>query len=224
MIIRKILPFVLQHSVWIPTRTFFSFFCRLNVQGLENLKYVESPAIFASNHVSEFDPILIPASLPFFSRFLPFFYVARQSYLDSIRGIRKYIYGGPFFKAWGAYPTHSGQKNYETSLQEHATILESGGNMCIFPEGKISLDGKLGEIHGGVAYLADTREVPVIPVTISGAFGLTLRNIFDRKQQITVTFEKPIFPDEIAGAKGEEPRMFYPRVAQKIMGKHKNQC
>jgi 1-acyl-sn-glycerol-3-phosphate acyltransferase len=56
-------PLVLQTSIWPITRPLFRFFIHLKVEGLENLNKLSPGVIFAANHTSELDPILVPASL-----------------------------------------------------------------------------------------------------------------------------------------------------------------
>jgi len=192
--LKKIIPLVLQTSAWYPTRFFFNYFLHFKVTGLENLKGIKGPVIFASNHVSELDPILVTASLDPKTHFIPLFYTSVKSYshTSSIKGFRRFMYGGIFFKAWGAYPIYSGKKDYAYALQEHVKLLSEGNSVLIFPEGRISKTGDLGEIHGGVAYLGETTKLPLILVSISGAHKITLRDFFKRKRTVSITF----FPKE----------------------------
>jgi 1-acyl-sn-glycerol-3-phosphate acyltransferase len=182
----KLSPLILQAIFWPFTIPFLKFFVGFEVIGKENLKGLKGPVIFASNHISEIDPILVRAALPMFSSFTPLFYVARKNYLDSIEGPRKYIYGGLFFKAWGAYPTESGKGDYSISLKNHIKLLNEGCSLCIFPEGKISENGQLGEVHGGLGYLYKEMVTNVIIVKISGAFKINLKSFFTRKNRISI--------------------------------------
>ena len=186
----KIVPFILQALAWPPTLLFLKFFIHFEVRGKENLKGLKGPVIFASNHVSELDPILVRAALPMLSRLSPMFYVSRKNYLDSIEGVRKHIYGGLFFKAWGAYPSISGQKDYAISLRHHINLLKDGCSLCIFPEGKMSETGELGEVHGGLGYLYSELAPNIIIVNIEGALSIDVQSLLKRKKYISVTFLK----------------------------------
>src|ERR1051325_4538125 len=112
-------PLLLQKLIWVPTRGILGFFGRFEVYGLENLHKVGSNAIFACNHTSELDPILLPAAIPFWSHFSPIFYTSRgrKFYVNS--GWRQHFYGGILFKMWGAFPIFSGLRDYEKSLCHH---------------------------------------------------------------------------------------------------------
>ncbi len=205
-------PLILQKIIWIPTRIILRFFIHLKIEGLENLKNVKCNVIFVSNHSSEFDPILLPASLPFFSRFSPIFYASltRDKYINS--GWRKMFYGGFVFKIWGSHPIYTGKKDYGKSLINHIEILEKGKNLFFFPEGRITKDGNIGPAHGGVAYLAKYTKCNIVPIAISGVYGINMKDFFLRRRYIKVIFGKEIKVDELADNN-------YKEEAEEVMGR-----
>lgn len=186
-------PLILQQLIWVPTRIILKFFGHFKIDGLDNLKKIKSNVIFACNHASELDPILIPAALPFFSRFSPMFYVSREKRFYSGAGWRRYFYGGLFFKFWGSYPVYVGLRNYEKALINHISIVRHGGNLCIFPEGRTTPNGVIQSAKGGVVYLAHTTRIPIIPVKIIGTFNLTFSDFVFRRKHLSVIFGKPIY-------------------------------
>jgi len=191
-------PLILQTLIWIPTRIILRFFLRLEVKGLENLEGLKKPVIFAVNHSSEWDPILVPASLPFLSPLMPMFYTSREREFYEKRGVQSLFYGGFFFKIWGAYPVKVGVKNYERSLKEHIKLLEMGaGSLCIFPEGGKTPDGTTKEFKGGVSFLSKRIWVPTIPTKIDGYFRMTKKDFFMRKRKVTITFGRPLTPPSL---------------------------
>ena len=190
-------PLFLQKLIWIPTRLILVIFGHIQIYGLEHLRGLKSPVIFACNHSSEIDPILIPASLPFFSNFSPIFYTSRERGFYKNSGIRKFFYGGLLFKIWGSYPVFAGLRDYKKSLFHHISIINSGGSLCIFPEGSITQDGSIQPAHGGVAYLADHTNSVIIPVKISGVFRTSLVNFIKRKNNIYVVFGRPVHKAEL---------------------------
>jgi len=192
MTLYRLSPLVLQTLIWIPTRLVLKWFLHFKVRGLFNLTELPRGVIFAVNHTSELDSILVPAALPFLSRFSPMFYTSREKSFYSRSGWRQRFYGGNFFKLWGAYPVGVGLKDYGKELLTHTKILRDGGSLCIFPEGRRSDNGRPMEPKGGVGYLALKTGAPVVPVGISGAFLLTLADFFGRRRRVILRFGRPM--------------------------------
>ena len=187
-------PRILQTLAWGPTRLLLNFFCHFEVRGVENLKGL-SQAIFAVNHSSELDPIILTAALNPLGRFAPMFYIAGPAkfFNDKTFGWRRYLYTTKwFFRSWGAYPHIPGHKNYAISLQHHKEILNDGGSICIFPEGWKTRDGELQVGHGGVAFLSHSTNIPIVPTAIAGAYSLSTPEFLKRKRKIVLCFGTPI--------------------------------
>jgi 1-acyl-sn-glycerol-3-phosphate acyltransferase len=195
----SVFPFALQKIIWIPTRILLVIFGRLKIVGLENLSSISGGAIFAMNHSSEVDPFMVPSSLPFFSPFSPIFYATREKSFYTRSGWRKHLFGGTFIKMWGGYGVRAGLHDYARSLEEHLVIAKAGGSFCFFPEGGITDDGKLRPGKGGIGFMAHRSGLPVVPVALKGAFGMSLLDFFMRRRKLTIVFGKPIeyaFPPE----------------------------
>lgn len=192
-----LVPLLFQKIIWIPTRLILTIFGNLQVRGLEHLKSIRSPVIFAVNHSSEIDPFMVPASLPFFSRFSPLFYAVREKTFYSGNGWRKHLFNGWFINLWGGYSAEVGLKDYEKSLAPHISILRNGGSFCVFPEGKITLDGKVGEAKGGISFLAHSAPCTIIPVAISGVFDMSPADFFSGKRTISISYGKPIRSEDL---------------------------
>ncbi|MFC1622671.1 lysophospholipid acyltransferase family protein [Patescibacteria group bacterium] len=183
-----ITPLVLQTLIWLPTKLFFKLFYNIEIKGQENIKNIkkDNGILFASNHSSELDPIIIPSSLPFLSKLMPMFYVSlRKDFYDK----KKFIYGGKFFKIWGAHAVNSGKKDYAIALKKHLQILKDKNSLCIFPEGRRSNVFNLEMIRGGIAYLCQQTNCPIIPTYIK---------ITDKpKRKIIVYFGKALYSKDI---------------------------
>ncbi|MEK7558595.1 MAG: lysophospholipid acyltransferase family protein [Patescibacteria group bacterium] len=215
--IKTFLPVFLQNSIWLPTRIFLKFFTRFEIRGFEHIKNLSGPLIFASNHASELDPILVTAAMPFFSPLLPIFYVAKKGEFYKKDGPLGLIYGGVFFKLWGAYPVREGLKNYKLSLNIHLEMLKEKKCLLIFPEGKITKDGNIGSAHGGIGYLAYATKSKVVPVAIQGNFHLTQKDFFSRKRKIIITIGAPINPSSLFAGVEEPSVEECQSAAKKIM-------
>ncbi len=199
-------PSILQWLVWFPLRPLFKFFIRFRIEGIEHIKNLQKGVIFAANHSSEFDPILIPSAMPFLSRHIPFFYLSRDS--DAYKHLGWYarlLYGGFFFKIWGAYPVKSGTHSYEKALGEHATFISEGHSVCIFPEAGMQRNGVLAKGHGGVSYLAWETGKPIVPVGINGAANMGILEMLSRRRQVTIRFGEPLYQSELFERFGGHP-------------------
>jgi 1-acyl-sn-glycerol-3-phosphate acyltransferase len=192
-IFKKLVIFF-QIPIYFFTLALFKIFCNFKVSGLNNLDDIKKPIIFAPNHSSEWDGILVRVALPFFSKnFSPMYFVSmlKEFYKDS--GWRKLIYGGIIFNLLGAYPVYFGKKDYSYSLQNHIKILKNGGNVCIFPEGRRTKDGNFGEAHGGVCFLSYATGAPIVPVFIKGLVRLRWWQLFSFKREVSIVFGKPVY-------------------------------
>lgn len=187
-------PFIFQFVIWRMTmRLFFKYFVGLQVAGIEHLKYVHGPVIFAPNHLSELDALLLPLVLPPSTKLSPIFYVVkeRKFYSTPSFGWRRHLYQSWVFRLLGAFPVQSGLQNYEAALATHVRILSEGGTVCIFPEGRMSKTGVPGRAHGGVAYLAHRSERSIVPVRIQGTARISLLGFFSRTHAVSVEFLPP---------------------------------
>ncbi len=217
-------PLILQTFIWPGTRLLLKVFGHFEVHGLEHLTPVSTKkgAIFASNHTSELDAILLPAGLPFLSRFMPIFYTSREKKFYDTSGILQLIYGGFIFQLWGAHRVMTGKKDYEKSLVNHVKIVEAGKSVFVFPEGGVTPDGTIQTARGGVGYLAERTGAPVIPVGISGAHKMKFSDFFLRRRHIKITFGPSITVTELHEnvARSVEPGgNVYKEEAEYIMGK-----
>lgn len=190
----KLIPILIQVLVYSTAKIIFALFADIKISGLGNTKTTKS-AIFAVNHTSEWDPVFLRSTLPFFSSHSPMYYVSMSKEEYKEFSWRKFFYGGKLFEFAGAYPRYSGRRNYAYSLQNHIKILEKGGSVCIFPEGKRTMDGIIKEAHGGTAYLAYKTHTPVIPVSIKGLVDFSMVGFMLGKKPVRIHFGKPMLPE-----------------------------
>ena len=191
-------PLLLQTVIWPATRFLLRFFLHLKVRGLENLKGLPPGVIFAANHTSELDAILVPASLPFLSRFMPIFYVSREKSFYKKSGWRKIFYGGFLFKCWGAHAAQTGLNDYEKSLQTHIELLNRNKSVLIFPEGKMPTEeNKIIKPKSGIAYLSYRTGKAIVPIAIREILRISLIDFLLRRRKVTLSFSTPILPQNI---------------------------
>lgn len=188
-------PYIIQHAIWLPTRLFLWVCCRAKISGSENLRAVNGNVVVATNHVTEIDPLIIVATLPFRSPLLPLFFVAREKrhYKTRWRGLRRLLYGGMFFRLAGSHEAYAGLNDYDVALRNQLQAVESGASVCIFPVGKLHDESESKNPRGGATYLAAKTERPIVPIHIDGiSRTTTLLDCLLRKPRVHVTIGAPI--------------------------------
>lgn len=200
----SVIPWILQMIVWIPTQGILRFFFHFRVEGYEHIKTVHGPVIFVSNHTSYWDPIMIPAALPLFSRFFPMMYVARERHY--YQRAKRFI-GSTSFKVWGAHPAHGGLRDYARVLKDHERFLLQNRSLCVFPEGTLPKKERIVQpFKGGIGYLVYHTKATIVPISITGMFYVKARDFWGRKRYATLTFGKPIFHESFGEIEeGGEP-------------------
>ena len=177
-VLHRVVPPVAK-VVWRPT-----------VRGLEHVP-ATGGVVLASNHLSFVDSVVIPVIVPRKVVFL-----AKSDYFEG-PGVR-----GALTKAWfvglGMLPVdRDDTKAAIASLDVALEVLGRGEAFGIYPEGTRSRDGRLYRGRTGVAHLALTAGVPVVPVGLIGTDLLQpVGARLPRVVPLTVTFGEPI---EVAG-------------------------
>lgn len=212
----KVLPFLIQSTFWwVVAKPLVVFFADFKVYGLEHIRGLKAPIIFAPNHSSSLDVVLLPLALPLWSTFSPLFYVSRKA--DYYTSWKKFIFSFFNLNHIGAYAIEHEKKDYASSLRHHVEIINNGGNMCIFPEGGTTKDGLIRRAHGGVTYLTQVTGAPIVPVLISGTFKLSARKFFTRKIKITIQFFPPMYFQKMIYSNSEETAEEYKAQAERVL-------
>lgn len=148
----------------------------IDVQGLEHLRDLEGPVIFAANHQSHLDTPAILDALPGRWRhdvapaMLKEFFAAHFFPEGVSRGTRlrtscAYYLAALFFNAFPLAQRESGTRQ---TLRYAGELAGDGQSILIFPEGKRTDQGEIIEFQRGVAMLAARLGMPVVPVRIDG--------------------------------------------------------
>jgi long-chain acyl-CoA synthetase len=56
------------------------------------------------------------------------------------------------------------------SFEYIGELVDEGWNILLFPEGHLSPDGNMREFKGGIGLLAQSLQVPVVPVRLDGLY------------------------------------------------------
>lgn len=156
----------------------FKIYYNLSFEGRENIPK-DGSNIFASNHRSYTDPVLI--ALP--TR-VPCSFMAKEELF------KQNIFFKWLITAFGAFPVTRG-KGDTAAIDLSMEKLNMGRNLVIFPEGTRSKDGTVGKGKTGVALIAALAQVPVIPV------GINFEGKLKFRKKIVVRFGKPISAEEL---------------------------
>lgn len=133
----------------------------ITLRGREHLDGVTGPVIVAANHVSHLDTPIVLMALPRPMR-RRLVVAAAKDYFYSGR-----VKGTLVSLALATYPFDRG-KGSADSLAQTQALLNAGWSLLIFPEGTRSPSGELGRVRTGVAVLASSCSVPVVPMFVHG--------------------------------------------------------
>ncbi len=133
---------------------------KIEVSGTENIPF-DTPAIYVSNHQSNFDIPIIYSGLP-----VTFNWLAKKE-----------LFQIPLFghamKRSGCIPIdRTNRRSTMHSISEAAQQIKNGSSVIIFPEGTRSPDGRLQEFKKGALLIAAKAQVPVVPIAIHGSYQI----------------------------------------------------
>ncbi|GFE79396.1 MFS transporter [Steroidobacter agaridevorans] len=152
--------FLLRFVAWL----LIHFVYRLDRRGIDNIPE-EGPALLICNHVGFADAIVISAACPRPIRFIMESSIFKIPVLSTIfRGM----------KAIPVAPQKENPEVYERAFQLVAAELRDGNLVCIFPEGRLTPDGEIGEFRAGMMRILKETPVPVVPLSLSGLWDSML--------------------------------------------------
>lgn len=153
------------------------FLFSLEVEGVEHLRY-RNKMVIAGNHTSFLDGFILAAAFP-----------RRVRYLSAQKAIDWPVVG-LFLKMLGSIPVVRGKG--EEALAEAVATLNKGRVIGIFPEGKLTMDGRMGNFHRGVARLHLASGAPIVPFAIHGGFEAWGWGKSPKLRKIRIQFGQPI--------------------------------
>jgi len=167
------------------------------VTGLENVP-AAGGAILASNHLSFSDSVFLPLMVPRRVTFL-----AKSDYFTGrgLKGRAKSL----FFRGIGQLPLdRSGGKASSAALHTALSMLRRGQLLGLYPEGTRSPDGRLYRGKTGVARMALSAGVPVIPVAMIDTDKMQPPGtLMPKIMRIGVVIGKPLDFSRYAGMEGD---------------------
>ena len=130
----------------------FSLIFHLEVYGEENLPKTGG-FIFASNHVTVLDQVLIGVRVKRQLRFMAKVELFRNPFF------------GALIRSLGAFPVERG-KGDSSAITTAVNTVEQGGVLAIFPEGHRSKDGTLQRFKSGAIVVAAQTGADVVPTSV----------------------------------------------------------
>ena len=157
------------------------------VRGLEHLRGLDGPVLFAANHLSLVDNPAILVSLPWRWR-LRVTTAASDGVLDERGRVQRFL----AMLLANAFPlAQSGQVHQ--SMKYCGRVIDAGWSILYFPEGRRSETGALLEFKSGIGTLAVQTGRPVVPVCIKGTEDvMPMGARYPRRGLIEVTFGEPL--------------------------------
>lgn len=179
----------IQSVLYWPGVLLLKLMFKFEVRGQGNLKPVKDRAIiFAANHGSYIDGLILTAAMPI--GFLPISFLVTERFF---RWRGWYILSALLLNLSGCVRL---TKNGHAFKHVIARLKKSGARIMIFPTGGWDDDGKPLKAKPGVAYLFRESGAVLVPVGISGNFGIefrkTLIGVLAGKRKIAVNFGEPI--------------------------------
>jgi len=190
-IIKEKVNFKLPVS-WLPTsimlrlsKFFLHLYFRFRFKGLENIP--DGPCIIAPNHQSFFDGLFVTALLRTKQIRKTYFYAKAQHVKMPLL---------KFLARKNNVIVVDLNKNLKESIQKMAEVLKNKKNLIIFPEGTRTISGQLGEFKKTFAILSRELNIPIVPVSIDGAYNaLPKGSFFPRPwKKVRVEFLHPVYP------------------------------
>ena len=176
-------------------------FAWVRVAGLENLRGLNGPVVFASNHQSHFDVPVILMALPgawrarvapaalkefFKAHFFPEGFTARQVFTNRLN-----YYLAAFF--FNIFPLPQREAGARQTLRYIGEVAGDGYSVLIFPEGVRSQSGDIKPFKPGIGMIGSRLNLPIIPVRIDGADRVLHTSWrWPKPGPVSVTFGAPI--------------------------------
>lgn len=160
----------------------------LGVENLHKLAEIKREQnlgiVFLSNHLNANDPFIETGFLPIVVKkaIFPITFLATQELHNT--KIKDFC-----MRLLGCIPVGNGSGQ---NVREVIKRIKNGDTIYLFPEGKVSLDNKLGKDKGLLEALSKFSDIIVQPVLIEGLMPFwDIKNMLTWKRQVHVSFGVP---------------------------------
>ena len=205
LFIFKLVPeFIMRLLVWLLVHAAY----RVDKTDLDNIPD-RGPVVLICNHVSFLDALVLAGSIRRPIRYVMYYRIFQLPILSFI------------FRTAQAIPIAGKSEDPELmqkAFDQVSEALNNGEVVCIFPEGKITETGELGEFKAGVIKVLERNPVPTVPLALRGLWG----SFFSRKygNAMTKLFPRGFFSRiEVVAGQAIDPaeasiELFHQRVLE----------
>jgi len=183
-------------------KTTLKLFSDFKIEGQENIPD-NGPLLVASNHLSNLDPAIVAAALP-----KPPVFMAKKE-------LFKYRIGAFLMRGYGAFPVDRNRADVRALNWITQQLLSEHRTAIVFPEGTRSKVGGLLKAQQGLAMIAMSTGVPIIPFALTGSENLqNPLKVFKPTATLRLKIGKPFVA---VGSEGRPSRKRMAAVTKEIM-------
>jgi long-chain acyl-CoA synthetase len=145
-------------------------FAHVRAHGLENLKNLQPPVIFAANHQSYMDVPAILSALPARWRYRVTPAMRKEFFEEHFHG-RSFTNSLNYYLStlfFNAFPIPQREPGALATLRYIGDLANDKWCLLIFPEGKMTNSGEIAPFQPGVGMIASKLGIPVVPIRIDG--------------------------------------------------------
>ena len=164
------------------------------INGLENMKNINSGAIITCNHFNPFDSFSIEKvfRIAEMDKTKKLYKVIREGNYTNFPGLY-----GFFFRNCDTLPLSSNAKTMVEFMKAVDTILQRKDFILIYPEQSMWWNYKKPKpLKDGAFKFAVRNDVPVLPIFITMEDSSIIQDDGFPVQKYTINIEKPIYPDK----------------------------
>lgn len=158
-------------AVFVMAYPFLKLIYRIKVEGRENLPD-GSRFIYAGNHVSMFDPLLVSYAV-----LKPIAYLAKKELFEQPK-LQWWI------KKLGSISVDR-EKPQSATFKSVKEVFNTSWSLGIFPQGGIKDNKKIEDIKRGFVHIAKVAKADIVPVAIVGFEGYT-KKLFSQNLKIKI--------------------------------------
>ncbi|MDX8395761.1 MAG: AMP-binding protein [Mariprofundaceae bacterium] len=159
---------------------------KVEVEGIENLKYAGDRVLIVANHTSFLDAVLLTLFLP---------------------GKASFAIHSSYYHRWWMQPVKKVANLFAVDHTDPMAIksliahVKEGHSVIVFPEGRITATGSLMKVYPGPGMLADKADAAIVPIRISGAQYTPFSRLrWFPKIKLTILPSKKLqFPEGMSG-------------------------